>query len=306
MTEAALDLNEIRDMNGVTETPSKFQEAFLAIKEKTEKQFGVKLHDGMRRISRDMYHSVTPKTPFMLQFIVAEIIDALGQNNEKLSIKNPLGVYNLCAGIGRSYTLGKGWTLGRVVTEGDVGSFYGSHSADVDMVHHVHGCAGRSFMNNALQGMGIVDGVADEGAGQVNHGASILIKGKAGARLGWGQRAGNIVTLKNIPLNAGLFMAGGSIITLGDEVDEELGPDMQEGTIYVPYAHDHICGKGAACKKIEEIDYARIKDALKPFEQELNIIGLTEFNQNTTFLTVDGKALDFSKFYKILPERFKI
>lgn len=304
-----VDIDKIRDLAKEIGTDGRrFKEVFGNVKNNVEEKYGISLSEHLYRLARDMYHAVTPDVPYVLEFIVSELIDNAGQEYGSVIILNPKGIYNLCCGLGRSAVASSGYRLAEVIVNGDVGSFYGGYSANRYFFHHIKGNAGRSFMDNAQQGNVILEGVADDSAAQVNHGANFLFKRYVGPRLAWGQRGGNIITLENLPFNAGLFMAGGNIITLGDKIEGELGPDMQEGRIYTPKISSNTLGIGTFFTGMEIEDYTRIADALYPFLKELGIEeeNLHEhFNSGKTTLRINGEKYDFSKYYKIMPQRLK-
>lgn len=312
MTPAnVLDINKLRELYIATETPRKrYREIFEDLQKTIMETYGFELPEGIRRLSRNMYHEINSDTPYVLDGLTHGLIEKMGQEHETIIIKNPAGIYNLCAGLGgSSLESNTEFLLKNIIVEGDVGLFYGGYAANRYVTHHIKGSAGRSFMDNAQQGKAIIEGIADDSAAQVNHGADFLFKDLVGPRLAWAQRGGNVVTLNNLPYNAGMFMAKGTIITLGEKVEDDIGPGILGGTIYTPINHDKILGKGAAIIPVRPEDYARIAGALNPFIEELGIsidgekIDHTRFNHDNPMLEINGKMYDFSKYFTILPKR---
>ena len=298
-----LDIDYIRGLNKKIESNNKkFKEAFGNIKNIVKEEFGINIPEHLRRLSIDMYKEIRLDTPYVLDFVVKGIVESVGQEYEQIVIKNPKGIYNLCAGLGSSSVVnGSKFSLEEIIVEGDVGTYYGALSADRQFSHTIKGCAGRSFMDNCRKGKIIVEGIADDGAAQVNHGAYFLFEEKVGPRLACLQRSGGVVTLKNLPFNTGLYMTGGNILTLGDDIEDEIGPDMKEGRIYVPKLNSNILGKGAVGVQIQAEDYGRIFDVLKPFSKELDI-SADCLNENNPVMMINGMEYNFSKYYKIMPK----
>ena len=278
-----IDLDEIMKIASPEEGSfrSKYNNINLALK-----KYGVEIPEHIARAARDMYQDITITTPYILEFIVNSLLDKA--EDDTILIKNPNGIYNLCCGKTK---------VDNIIVEGDVGPFYGAFSTN--KYHHIKGCAGRSFMDNAYSGKVVVEGIADDSAAQVNHGAKFLFKGYTGPRLGWAQRSGFIVTLDNLPFNAGLFMAGGFILTLGENIEAEQGPDMMAGAIYTPKATKENLGKKTCSKQLEQADYDNIASALDTFKEELDISDQFDPAQ----MMINGKRYDFSKYYKIVREQ---
>ncbi|NOZ81206.1 MAG: hypothetical protein GXP63_06060 [DPANN group archaeon] len=315
-----LDIDEIRSFYRQSDGRQKrFRTIFDEFQRRLSDTYGITLPPGVRRLGRNMYQEINSDTPYVLEFIVSELLEKLGKTHETIEILNPEGMYNLCVGIGRTSAAkqenkqnqnARPYAFQKIIVKGDVGSFYGGMPIDRYLIHHIRGSVGRSFMDNAKQGKIIVDNVADESAAQVNSGARFLFKDYVGPRLGWGQRGGSIVTLKNLPFNAGLFAAGGTILTLGDEIDEEIGSGMLEGRNYTPRTHRNIGGRDAGVRPVGPEDYRFIAEALNPFIEELDIatqgrgrISQELFNETNPALSINGMSYDFSRYHVVVPKR---
>jgi hypothetical protein len=64
-------------------------------------------------------------------------------------------------------------------------------------------------------------------------------------------------------------------------------------------------GKGATIKKLDENDYEKIKNVLKIFEKDLDIMNLDAFSKTNSKLdltNIKHKEIDFREFEKIVAD----
>jgi formylmethanofuran dehydrogenase subunit C len=123
---------------------------------------------------------------------------------------------------------------GRIIVEGDVGQrlAFGMTGGEI----RVSGAAGPFAASAAAGGVIRIDGDADERAGGAVHGAmyglngaSLVIRGRAGPRLGDRMRRGLVIVGGGAGAFAGCRMIAGTILT--PDLGDHAGYGMRRGTI---------------------------------------------------------------------------
>lgn len=295
-----LDIDEIREL--AFEIASKETEnEFDLLKKTLQEKFGILLPNGLKTAAIEKFGDVA-SSPILYENVTNSIIRKKieeGENN--ITIKNPKALYRIGV-LGFLEPVNLNLTI-----EGNVGNFFGAF-CNFYGTWTVKGHAENGLADKGYCGKFVIDGLATELVGQNNqstsysHGVDILVRKGCMERAMAQARGGNLVTF-GAGFNSGIYMSDGILINLGDP-GEQFGSGMVGGAIYT--RQGTTTGKGAVIKKLDENDYAKIKNVLKIFEQELLIENLNDFSHTNTKLiltNIKHDEIDFKEFEKIIADK---
>jgi glutamate synthase domain-containing protein 3 len=295
-----LDIDEIRDIANDVISSSSGANEFDLLKNKIHERFQVSIPEGLKNAAIEKFGDVA-SAPILYENLTNSILRKKVEDGEtSIIIKNPRALYRIGI-LGFLEPINLNLTI-----DGNVGNFFGAF-CNFYGTWTVKGHAENGLADKGYAGKFVIDGLATELVGQNNqstnhsHGVDILVRKGCMERAMAQARGGNLVTF-GAGFNSGIYMSDGVLMNLG-EPGELFGSGMVGGTIYTKQGT--TTGKGATIKKLDENDYEKIKNILRIFERDLDIVNLDAFSKTNSKLDITNvkhEVIDFREFEKIVAD----